>query len=276
MVVSSNGKGPRMARATQKRKSRFRKAPQAPKRFKSAYIFFSTDTMQRIKNEQKRKGSNRQKITDISKRISHEWKALPAEERKKWELIAKTDKERFIAEKKNYKGPWQLPIKSGSQDSESLQLEEPSDASLLSESDTVISNFSQHDGIRNRNFYKGKIHHNQPPTLPLQGNDTKRLTNVSQEERDAAHNLVSLFQQRSKPRDDMDSFSTSHQEDLSIPERPNPNYEFQDIQGRHMHYKPLYRNDYSSGNYANHNGVYTHYNVPNAPRHSPPQGYGFY
>ena len=54
-------------------------------------------------------------ITDISKRISHEWKALPAEERKKWELIAKTDKERFIAEKKNYKGPWQLPIKSGSQ-----------------------------------------------------------------------------------------------------------------------------------------------------------------
>lgn len=26
-----------------------------------------------------------------------------------------TDKERFIAEKKNYKGPWQLPIKSDSQ-----------------------------------------------------------------------------------------------------------------------------------------------------------------
>lgn len=122
----------------------------------------------------------------------------------------------------------------------------------------------------------GKIHHNQAPKLPSQGTETKRLKNVSQEERDAAHNLVSLFQQRSKPREGVDFVATSHQVDLSIPERPNPYYEFQNNHGHHSHFKPIYRNECSSGNSASHNGAYSHYKVPNAPQNSPPPGYGFY
>ena len=51
-------------------------------------------------------------ITDISKRISQAWKMLPPDDRMKWDLIAKKDKERFLAEKRDYKGPWQLPIRT--------------------------------------------------------------------------------------------------------------------------------------------------------------------
>mmetsp|Transcript_9737 Transcript_9737/g.14329 ORF Transcript_9737/g.14329 Transcript_9737/m.14329 type:complete len:94 (-) Transcript_9737:1035-1316(-) len=51
------------AHRSSKRKSRFRKAPGAPKRFKSAYIFFSTDMMQKIKKEQNAAGSDKQKVS---------------------------------------------------------------------------------------------------------------------------------------------------------------------------------------------------------------------
>lgn len=37
---------------------------------------------------------------------------LPPDDRMKWDLIAKKDKERFLAEKRDYKGPWQLPIRT--------------------------------------------------------------------------------------------------------------------------------------------------------------------
>ena len=65
-------------RNAQKRKSRFRKAPGAPKRFKSAYIFFSTDMMQRIKKQQKTSGSDKQKVTFFSNDSSITRKNMPS------------------------------------------------------------------------------------------------------------------------------------------------------------------------------------------------------
>ena len=46
-----------------KRKSKFKKCPNAPKRFKSAYIFFSTAMMQKIKAQQKGSADEKQKVS---------------------------------------------------------------------------------------------------------------------------------------------------------------------------------------------------------------------
>jgi len=105
----------------------FRKAPQAPKRFKSPYILFSISKMEQYKKElgsktKVRRGSNvflqgsishdqGSQVTSISRLVADEWKKLSPEERSKWDEVAKRDKERYIAEKSLYTGPWQVPSK---------------------------------------------------------------------------------------------------------------------------------------------------------------------
>jgi hypothetical protein len=48
--------------------------------------------------------------TEVAKLVSKAWKALPSEEREKWDRIAIRDKERFEMEKAMYKGPWKVPV----------------------------------------------------------------------------------------------------------------------------------------------------------------------
>jgi hypothetical protein len=48
--------------------------------------------------------------TEVAKLVSKAWKALPTEEREKWDKIAARDKERFEMEKAMYKGPWKVPV----------------------------------------------------------------------------------------------------------------------------------------------------------------------
>jgi hypothetical protein len=177
-----------------KRKSKFKKCPNAPKRFKSAYIFFSTEMMQRIKAEQKGSQDEKQKITDISKKISIAWKKLDPEERVKWNLIAKKDKERFLEEKRNYKGPWQLPVKHGSQQDESRQRAKiPRKASVSSLSE---SGDDDQKSYISRPFKKGRTDKDHISYSSFQESSVgRKLDRVSQEERDAAHNLVQLHMQ---------------------------------------------------------------------------------
>mmetsp|Transcript_53254 Transcript_53254/g.159444 ORF Transcript_53254/g.159444 Transcript_53254/m.159444 type:complete len:425 (+) Transcript_53254:138-1412(+) len=125
----------------------FKKAPQAPKRFKSSYIFFSmakvsptaahstrlTLSLIRVftfsfpwfaknvshnvfylKMEDMKKSGV--KVTNNSTHIAEMWKNLPDLERKKWDEIAKKDKVRFMAEKALYTGPWQVPSKRKKKD----------------------------------------------------------------------------------------------------------------------------------------------------------------
>ena len=100
-----NGTGGK--KATKRRKLQgFRKAPQAPKRFKSPYILFSISRMEEYKRE---KGTTQ--VTKISSHIAKEWKELSCAERRKWEHIAMQDKLRYNAEKSLYTGPWQVPSK---------------------------------------------------------------------------------------------------------------------------------------------------------------------
>eukprot|EP00978_Attheya_sp_CCMP212_P037738 scaffold180789_cov71-Attheya_sp.AAC.2 len=86
------------------------KAPQAPKRFKSAYMFFSTVMHPEIRTRLGSKGA-KEKTTVIAKLVSIEWKGLNKEERATWEEMARQDKERFEREKLTYNGPWKVPIR---------------------------------------------------------------------------------------------------------------------------------------------------------------------
>jgi len=95
-------------------KTKYKKAPQAPRRFKSAYMFFSTIKHKEIREELGAKGVA-EKTTNIAKLVSVAWKELSAEERDKWEEMARQDKLRFEVEKSLYTGPWKVPAKKRSQ-----------------------------------------------------------------------------------------------------------------------------------------------------------------
>lgn len=53
--------------------------------------------------------------TNIAKLVSQAWKDLSAEERGKWEEMARKDKMRYEVEKSMYTGPWKVPAKKLSQ-----------------------------------------------------------------------------------------------------------------------------------------------------------------
>jgi hypothetical protein len=101
-----------------KRKKALRKAPHAPKRFKSAYIYFIMDKMEELRSsagESLKVGRTQfqriifhrfdsepppllhtlsVQVTDMMKQLAVMWNSLPAEYKKQYEEIACTDKER--------------------------------------------------------------------------------------------------------------------------------------------------------------------------------------
>jgi hypothetical protein len=108
---------PREETSSPKRKkkrdlSSLRKAPQAPKRFKSSYICFFTSKQPEIKEELGDKAT----VTEISKRSAQMWKSLSLEDRAYWDDVAAKDKQRYMVEKASYTGPWQIPFKRAKKD----------------------------------------------------------------------------------------------------------------------------------------------------------------
>jgi len=95
-----------------KRESSLRKAPGAPKRFKSSYILFFMAQREEIKRELGSKAS----VGEISKRSSEKWRRLTPEDKKIWEEKAAADKQRYKLEKAQYTGPWQIPWKRAKKD----------------------------------------------------------------------------------------------------------------------------------------------------------------
>jgi len=89
-----------------------RKAPNAPKRFKSSYICFFMAKQPEIKKELGDEGT----VSNISKRSAEMWKNLPPGEREHWEEVAAKDKQRYMIEKSQYTGPWQVPWKRAKKD----------------------------------------------------------------------------------------------------------------------------------------------------------------
>jgi len=88
--------------------SKYKKAPDAPRRFKSAFIFFSTDKHKEIRAKLGKKGAT-EKTTNVAKMVSEAWKALSPDERQVWEEKARRDKARYEVEKTLYNGPWKVP-----------------------------------------------------------------------------------------------------------------------------------------------------------------------
>ena len=118
---------------------KYKKAPNAPRRFKSSYMFFSTYKHKQIREELAKEGKNskvccrvvagfffvlitpadanltptapsQMSTTEVAKMVSKAWKDLPEEEREKWEEKGRKDKARYEMEKAMYSGPWKVPV----------------------------------------------------------------------------------------------------------------------------------------------------------------------
>jgi len=107
-------KAPCAAKPVPKKKSKaLKKAPQAPKRFKSSYILFFIHVQEDIK---KSLPVGHKSAPEVSKRASEMWKSISAEDRLHWDNEAAKEKQRYLAEKKVYTGPWQVPHKRAKKD----------------------------------------------------------------------------------------------------------------------------------------------------------------
>eukprot|EP00977_Amphora_coffeiformis_P006104 scaffold1323_cov160-Amphora_coffeaeformis.AAC.9 len=86
---------------------KYKKPSSAPKRFKSAYMFFSE---RKHKELRKTDECKKMRTSDVAKLVSQAWKALACNDKEVFLEMAKKDKERYEIEKANYKGPWKKLI----------------------------------------------------------------------------------------------------------------------------------------------------------------------
>lgn len=105
-TTASSPSSPLKRKKTKGNSTGFRKAPQAPRRFRSPYILFSISKMEEYKKSMAKHGVQ---VTSFSSQIGQDWKTLPENERETWEEAARQDKLRYNAEKELYTGPWQVP-----------------------------------------------------------------------------------------------------------------------------------------------------------------------
>jgi len=90
-----------------KRRKVTKRNPEAPKRGKSPYIFFSMERREAVKEQL---GSDA-KTTDIMKQVAHEWNALSDDQKLVYKEKAEADKLRYEEEVKNFDGQLRLPAK---------------------------------------------------------------------------------------------------------------------------------------------------------------------
>lgn len=90
-----------------RRKRLLRKAPDAPKRFKSAYICYVIEKMDEVKKTL----ADDVKVTEAMKILALMWRELPPETKMEYQKIAADDKSRYFAEMKDYTGPMHIPNK---------------------------------------------------------------------------------------------------------------------------------------------------------------------
>lgn len=96
---------PASASSYPRRRGHLRRASNAPKRFKSSYIFFCMERYAKIKATL----PERAKATDIFKMIADEWRSLPVEEKQRWDKTAVEDRQRYEREMAAFTGPMHVP-----------------------------------------------------------------------------------------------------------------------------------------------------------------------
>lgn len=84
-----------------KRKRSTKKHPDAPKRGLSAYIFFSNEVREDVKNSM----GGGAAVTEVIKEVSVRWNALSEAKKSKYVKMAEKDKARYEREMANYDGP---------------------------------------------------------------------------------------------------------------------------------------------------------------------------
>lgn len=87
----------------------YKKAPGAPKRFKSSYVLFFTDFLEKKKQELGPDGLPLKfDISVVSKECSQAWKALPSDKKKYWDDLSEIEKQGYMEQKAAYQGPWRV------------------------------------------------------------------------------------------------------------------------------------------------------------------------
>ncbi|KAH8483736.1 hypothetical protein H0E87_028233 [Populus deltoides] len=90
-----------------KRKPKKKKDPNAPKRSKSAYMFFS-----QMERENVRKSNPGIVFGEIAKALADKWNAMSAEEKEPYEEMARNDKKRYKLQVNDYKNPQPMMVDS--------------------------------------------------------------------------------------------------------------------------------------------------------------------
>jgi len=87
----------------------FKKAPGAPKRFKSSYVHFFTHFVEKKKLQVGPDGLPiKLDISSVSKECSQAWKTLPVEQRKYWDFVSEQEKQEYMKQSEAYQGPWRI------------------------------------------------------------------------------------------------------------------------------------------------------------------------
>ena len=89
-----------------RKKRKQKKAPEAPKKALTAYIFFSKEMRPRIKATM----DPETKTTEIVRIIAEKWSAMTDEEKAPYRKLAEDDKVRYNQEISNYDGPLHIPV----------------------------------------------------------------------------------------------------------------------------------------------------------------------
>lgn len=73
------------------------KDPNAPKKWKTSYIFFCSEQRELLRNQ-----NEKYKPTEITSKLADMWRKLSPSERVKYQELSNADKERYVEEKSNY------------------------------------------------------------------------------------------------------------------------------------------------------------------------------
>ena len=79
----------------EKKRKLWKKAPDAPKRFKSAYICFIRERMEEENAKNVTSEANEQSCKVLMKLQAKEWEMLDSSQKLKYEMMAMTDKQRY-------------------------------------------------------------------------------------------------------------------------------------------------------------------------------------
>lgn len=95
------------SRFKRRKTAKFKKHPDAPKRFRSAFIIFSQHRHKQLRAKLNAEGGEIDTM-NIAGQISDEWRNLKPDAKRKWDEMARKDKERYQREKAEYAGPWKV------------------------------------------------------------------------------------------------------------------------------------------------------------------------